>query len=248
MQFGPERYVVLDLEMTGLSAKEDRVIEIGAARFVHGALVETYAMLINPGIPIPTRITELTGITDEMIAKEGKNPDEGISGLLDFIGEDVIVGHNISFDYSFLKQWAVNNRRPLELRACDTLKLARRLLPPDCPKKLESLCTYFKIKRERAHRALDDAVETGEILQRLDEVAKERVANGAETEAQMMTCFEPRVLNIRVKRQTPATVHQLRQLRDYRAAHNICDEINWEALTRSEASRMMDHYYSTFGR
>ena len=67
------------------------------------------------------------------------------------------MGHNLGFDYSFLKQWAVNQKIPLELSACDTLRIARALLPGAQSKKLESLCEYFQIEREHFHRTLDDA-------------------------------------------------------------------------------------------
>ena len=141
-------YTVIDLEMTGLSVKEDRITEIGAVRVQNGQIADTYGMLVNPHRPIPQRITEITGITDAMV-ENAMEPDEAIGGLIDFIGEDVIVGQNVIFDYSFLKQWAVNRKRPLELKALDTLKLARKLLPQEQPKNLEALCSYYQIRREQ---------------------------------------------------------------------------------------------------
>ena len=154
-----DNYTVLDLEMTGLATKVDRIIEIGALRVRDKKIVAEYGMLVNPKMIVPQKVTELTGITNEMV-QQGADMDEALSGLLDFIGDDVLVGHNIVFDYSFLKQWAVNKKLPLEMMACDTLKLARELLPPDQPKKLEALCEFFHINRENAHRAVDDARET----------------------------------------------------------------------------------------
>ena len=107
-------YTVLDLEMTGLSAKTDKIIEIGAIKVRDGRVTDTYGTLVNSGQPVPERIRELTGITGEMAAA-GEPEDEAVAFLLDFIGEDVIVGHNVRFDYSFLKQWAVNHKRPLQM-------------------------------------------------------------------------------------------------------------------------------------
>lgn len=234
-----DEYVVIDLEMTGLSAKTDQIIEIGAVKIKNNQVVETMECLVNPQCKIPTRVVELTGITDEMV-KEGMDKDEAIGALLDFIDGQILVGQNINFDYSFLKQWAVNHKRPLEARACDTLKLARVLLPADQPKKLESLCQYFGIKRAREHRALDDALETWQVFERLKEL-------GSSLE-NIETYLEPKPLTYRVKKQSPATPRQVQRLKEYREQHQIHDEINWENLTKSEASRIMDKYILVHGR
>jgi DNA polymerase-3 subunit alpha (Gram-positive type) len=233
----PVNYTALDLEMTGLSPKTDRIIEIGAWRVRDGKREASYGMLVNPHRSIPPKIRSLTGISDEMVSG-GWEPDEAVAGLLEFIGEDLIVGQNVNFDYSFLKQWASNHRRPLELFACDTLKIARLLLPQEQPKNLEALCIYFHITRENAHRALDDARETAEVFEHLKAVAGED-ADGI---------FTPKQLQYKAKRQTPATPHQLEQLKAYRTKHAITDQILWEELTRSEASRIMDRYYARYGR
>lgn len=232
-------YVVIDLEMTGLSAKTDQIIEIGAVKIKDNQIVDKMECLVNPKCKIPTRVVELTGITDEMV-QQGMDKDEAISKLLDFIQGHILVGQNINFDYSFLKQWAVNHKRPLEANACDTLKLARVLLPAEQSKKLEELCVYFGIERTREHRALDDAIETWKIYERLKVLAMER-ENGA-------TYLEPKPLCYKAKKQTPATPGQVRRLKEYRELHQINDEINWENLTKSEASRIMDKYILVHGR
>ena len=162
-------YTVLDLEMTGLTPKRDKVIEIGAVRVRNGEIADTYGTLVRPGMSIPETVVQLTGITDEMAAL-GKEENVAMQELLQFIGDDILVGHNLIFDYSFLKQWAVNQKIPLELSACDTLRIARALLPGAQSKKLESLCEYFQIEREHAHRALDDAVETYKVFENLKSI------------------------------------------------------------------------------
>lgn len=232
-------YVVLDLEMTGLSAKTDQIIEIGAVKIKDNQVVAQMECLVNPKCKIPTRVVELTGITDEMV-KSGMERDEAIGKLLDFIEGEVLVGQNINFDFSFLKQWAVNHKRPFEATACDTLKIARVLLPPEQPKKLENLCAYFGIERARDHRALDDAIETWQVFERLKEMGKS-LKNPE-------TYFEPRGLEYRAKKQSPATPRQVQRLKEYRENHQIEDEINWENLTKSEASRIMDKYILIHGR
>lgn len=230
-------YTVIDLEMTGLNPKLDKVIEIGAVRVRGHKEAARYATLVNPRRSIPERVVELTGITNEEVAA-GLDEDEAMQALIAFIGDDVIVGHNVSFDYSFMKQWAVNKRIPLTLRACDTLRIARAILQGEQSKKLEDLCVYYRIERERAHRALDDAVETHRILEcMMQQILPEKTE-----------LLIPRELTYKAKRQTPATAHQIERLREYRAQHDIHDEINWEMLTRSEASRLQDRYYAAYGR
>ena len=232
-------YIVLDLEMTGLSAKNDQIIEIGAVKIKNNQIVEKMECLVNPKCKIPTRVVELTGITDEMV-QSGMEKDEAIAKLLDFIEGQILVGQNINFDYSFLKQWAVNHKRPLEVKACDTLKLARVLLPAEQPKKLEDLCGYFGIERAREHRALDDAIETWQVFEHL-KILGESLSNPE-------TYFEPKELTYRAKKQSPATPRQIQRLKEYREIHQIKDEINWENLTKSEASRIMDKYILVYGR
>lgn len=232
-------YVVVDLEMTGLSAKTDQIIEIGAVKIKDHQVIETMECLVNPKCKIPTRVVELTGITDEMVAS-GRDKDEAVKELLDFMDGYVLVGQNVNFDYSFLKQWAVNHKRPLEAKACDTLKIARVLLPADQPKKLENLCQYFGIERAREHRALDDALETWQVFEKLKALSVS--LENAET------YFAPRPLEYRAKKQSPATPRQIQRLKEYREVHQINDEINWENLTKSEASRIMDKYILIHGR
>lgn len=199
-------YTVIDLEMTGLNPKLDKVIEIGAVRVRGHKEAARYATLVNPRRSIPERVVELTGIMNEEVAA-GLDEDEAMQALIAFIGDDVIVGHNVSFDYSFMKQWAVNKRIPLTLRACDTLRIARAILPGEQSKKLEDLCVYYRIERERAHRALDDAVETHRILEcMMQQILPEKTE-----------LLIPRELTYKAKRQTPATAHQIERLREYRA-------------------------------
>lgn len=238
----PKNYTVIDLEMTGLAPKKNRIIEIGAVRVREGCIEKTYGMLVDPECPIPEKVIELTGITNEMV-KGQMDLDEAVAGLLDFLGEDILVGQNISFDYSFLKQWAVNKRLSLEKQACDTLKIARRLLPAEQPKNLESLCTYFQIERENGHRALYDAIETMRVFEELKKLADNELKKEAYEEL-----FAPKVLTYKAKRQTPPTAHQLERLKEYRLRHELTDEICYELLTRNEVSRIMDRYYATYGR
>lgn len=224
-----EDYVVIDLEMTGLRVKTDRILEVAAIRVRGGAVVKEYSAVINPERRIPEEITRLTGITDEM-AEKGRNAEETLGEFLTFLGEDVLVGQNVIFDYSFLKQWAVNHDRSFERSAVDTLKLARIFLPEEQKKDLESLCAYYGIRRENAHRALDDARETAQIFARLTEQFGEEHPEA----------FLPKPLQYKVKKQSPATERQKKYLKRYAAHFGIVLEEDVEKLTKSEASRLLD--------
>lgn len=232
-----EDYVVVDLEMTGLNAKTDAILEVGAVRVRGGRQVEEYGALLRTEKPLADRVQELTGITREMV-QAGADPERAMAEFFDFLGADILVGQNVIFDYGFLKQWAVNHGIAFEREAADTLKLARRFLPAEQKKDLESLCAYYQIKRARAHRALDDARETGEIFERLK----------AEYGAACPEAFLPHPLIYRAKKQTPATGRQMDGLKRYAAYYGIAETEIPVQMTRSEASRLLDRWISKYGR
>ena len=106
-------YVVLDLETTGLSPKSDRIIEIGAARVRQGKVEEVYSTFVNPGRLLTEHTIELTGIRDENLL-DAPLIEDVLEPFLDFIGNDCLLGHNILFDYSFVKKAAVNHKLSFE--------------------------------------------------------------------------------------------------------------------------------------
>lgn len=232
-----EDYVAIDLEMTGLRAKTDRILELGAVRVRGGNVKDTFSALIRQRDKIPDEIIKLTGITDEMAAA-GEESDEALEAFFLFVGEEVLVGQNIIFDYSFLKQWAVNHSYPFERKAVDTLKLARKFLPEEEKKNLENLCRYFQIERRSAHRALDDALETAEIFEKL----KERYGEGDKA------AFEPKPLQYRAKKQSPAMPKQIRYLKQYAAYYQIELPESLEGMTKSQASRLTDKLIAQYGK
>lgn len=232
-----EDYVAIDLEMTGLNAKTDRILEVAAVRIRKGKETASFSAIVNPKVQLSENITELTGITRQE-AENGADLDETLSAFLEFLGEDILVGQNVIFDYSFLKQWAVNHKRTLEKRAVDTLKLARIFLSKEQKKNLESLCAYFEVERINAHRALEDVRETVQIFEKMKALYGEKQPDA----------FEPKPLIYKAKKQTPATSQQLRYLNRFAAYHRIEVPELAQALTRSEASRLTDRLIAEYGK
>ncbi len=232
-----EQYIVLDLETTGLSPRDDRILEIGAAKVMNGCVQEVYQTFVDPRMKIPERITELTGITDEMVSGQRSN-EQAVRELIQFCGELPLLGHNILFDYGFLKHSAVNLGIPFERNGIDTLKIARELLPAEEKKSLEALCGRFAISREHAHRALDDALATHELYQALVHICPK----------EKESLFAPSPLVCRVKRQGDITPAQKGYLKDLVTYHKIELEIDPESLTKNEASRLIDKIILNYGR
>ena len=155
-------YIALDLETTGLESKTEKITEAAALKVIDGTVRERFVTLINPGRPISEKITQLTGITDEMV-RTAPLMENVIGELLAFCGGLPLLGHNILFDYRFLKQAAVNSQLECEFEAVDTLTLCRHLMPPDEKKNLSASCTWFQIPQSAAHRAEADA-ESAHLL------------------------------------------------------------------------------------
>lgn len=231
------RYVVVDLETTGLSPQKDRIIEIGAVKVDEGNVVDTFCTFVDPQIPIPAQIQGLTGITQDMV--EGQ-PDvkQAVNSFMDFCGQQDLMGHNLIFDYSFLKHQAAGQKMSFERNGIDTLKIARTLLPELESRSLTSLCEYFQIDRTQAHRAYHDALATHELYIRL----LERAAEGQEN------LFSPKPLLYKVKKQGPITPSQKAYLNDLLKYHRIVLDTQIESLTKSEASRKIDTIISQYGR
>ena len=159
-------FVVFDLETTGGKAADGGITEIGAVKLRGGECVGTYQTLVNPGRAIPPEITVLTGITTAMVVRAPRI-EAVLPSFLDFVGDDsVLVGHNIRYDLSFTNAALERDGRPrLANRSVDTLPLARRLLRDEVPNcKLGTLADRLRLSHTPSHRALDDALATGELL------------------------------------------------------------------------------------
>ena len=145
--------VALDLETTGLDSKTERILEIGAVRIRDGREEASFSRLVNPGREIPDAVRELTGITGEMTAA-CPPVEEVLPEFLEFCGELPILGHNVLFDYRFLKRAAVNQGFSFERRGFDTLALCRKFMPEGEKKNLAAACRYYGVETGTSHRAL----------------------------------------------------------------------------------------------
>lgn len=159
----PSNYTIIDLETTGLDSEFDEIIEISALKIKNDCVIDEYSTLIKPNFPINTFITELTGITNEMV-ENAPTIEQEIKRLINFIGNDILIGHNINFDINFI----CNNYNKIEKDNfindyVDTLRLARRILSDLHHHRLIDLVKYYEIKSDGFHRSSKDCKNTLEV-------------------------------------------------------------------------------------
>ena len=232
-----ETLIALDLETTGLSPEKDHILEIGAVKVAGGRIQDTYSMFVKEGIEIPPFITELTGITEEMV-RTGIPLREAVEGFLTFAGDGDILGHNISFDYGFLKQKAATLDLALETLGIDTLILDLKLVTTLESRSLEAVCCHYGVIQEKKHRAFEDALSAYRVYECMKKEFGETDAGA----------FCPEPLIYRVKKQSPVTISQKRYLNDLIKYHRIELAVDWETMTKSQASQMIDRILSNYGR
>ena|SRR5687767_2029415 len=171
------RFVVVDLETTGLRPGSSRICEIGAVRVDGLVGTGTFSTLVDPGVPLPPLVSALTGIVERELSG-APGPAEAVRRFLDFAGDAVLVAHNARFDLAFLDREVERmSGRRLAAPVVDTVGLARRLLAGRVPRvSLASLAYFFGTSVQPCHRALPDAQATAEILVALVGLAQERGA------------------------------------------------------------------------
>ncbi len=233
-----ESYVCVDLETTGLNPKTDKIMEVGAVKVENGRIVRVYETFVNPGRPVPERVRQLTGICDAWL-QSAPQMEDVLSYLLDFLGDSVLLGHQVLFDYSFIKKEAVNHKVSFERLGIDTLKIARKYLPDLESRSLDCLCRHYAIPHS-PHRALQDAQAACALYDRLWEEF------GNTEDAVKM--FMPKPLLYQAKRDTPITPAQKERLYKLLVKHKLNIEYNLDTLTRSEASRYTDRILAKYGR
>ena len=157
-------YVVFDLETTGLDPKSSEIIEIGALKYLNDELVDEFSVLIKPKDAIPSEITNITGINDDMV-KDALSIKEVLPQFINFIGNLTLIAHNSSFDLSFIEENILKLDLPMiDNKNIDTVVLARKYIPKAYNCKLETLKKYFKLDYG-SHRSVDDCKTTNYVYQ-----------------------------------------------------------------------------------
>ena len=172
-------YCVLDLETTGFSATTEKITEVGIMKIKNGKVLDEFSCFVNPEKHIPQRVSEVTNITDDMVA-DSETIDKVFPKILDFIKDSVLVAHNAPFDMGFLKQNAKNLGYEFDYTYLDTLSLAKDLFPDYKKYKLGKIADNLGIKVEVAHRALDDVDTTVKVFNVMMDMLKKRGAKKVE--------------------------------------------------------------------
>ena len=232
-----KEYIVVDLETTGLAPKTDRILEVGAWKVENGGFVQKFHRMVDPGMKIPERITQLTGITDSMVQGQPMI-DTVIREFIEFAGELPLLGHNLMFDYAFLKHAAVNQKITFERMGMDTLKISRKVLAELPSRKLGELCSYYHIPQQRAHRADEDAYVTAILYEKMKEQFKENEPE----------LFVPVQLQYKAKKQAAITNAQKGYLNDLLKYHKMKCDVQIDSLSKSEASRLIDGIILQYGK
>ena len=188
-----DTYVVFDLETTGFSPVNNKIIEIGAVKVCGGKITERFSTFVNPEVPIPFKIEELTSIRDDMVLGAPKI-EEILPEFLKFCDGAIMVAHNAGFDMSFISKNCERQGLSCEYTVIDTVALARVLMPQLNRFKLDTVAKALKISLENHHRAVDDAACTAEIFVKFIKMLKDR---GIGTLEQVNELGESSVENIK---------------------------------------------------
>lgn len=149
-------FICFDIETTGLSAARDKITEIGAVKVENGVITDTFSTFANPEMPIPQKITQLTGITDDMV-KDAPSQSEAVSAFLEFAGDNVLVAHNAPFDTSFIAKACEDIGREYNYTSIDTVAISRAILTDIKNCKLDTVAKFLRLGDFNHHRATDDA-------------------------------------------------------------------------------------------
>lgn len=226
-----DTYICLDLETTGLSVYEDEIIEIAMARCVNDEITDRYETFVKPVKRISSTIYSITGISNEMTENAPAIRDI-IEEIMDFIGSETVLGHNVGFDYRFLAKAAADSGIKYSARVIDTYMLSKKYIKDIKSRSLENLCAYYGIENIH-HRAGADVISTIEVYKRLKQ-----------TEGFRPVIKEMFFSNTGGK---PATQKQINYLKNLIMRYNVDFENEPEKLTMREASAEIDRILSEYG-
>lgn len=221
-----DTYVVFDLETTGFSPIKDKIIEIGAVKLRNGEIIDTFSTFVNPQIPIPFRIEELTGINDSMVV-QAPSIEKILPEFLGFCGEAVMVAHNADFDMSFIEENSARIGLQRKFTVADTVALARILLPSMSRFKLDTVAKALRIPLDNHHRAVDDATCTAKIFLKFIDMLRARDADTLDA----------------VNRLSKASPDNIKKLPTHHAIILACNETGREHLYRLISDSHINYYH-----
>lgn len=229
---------MLDIETTGTHPMRNDIIEIGAVYVEDNRAIRHFKELVRPKEMISEYITNLTGIHYEMV-KHAPTLDKVMPQFLEFCEDVPLIGHNIAgFDYRMLKAKATALGYTFEKDGLDTLLIARKMLSELPSRKLGSLCKYYQISLEHAHRAYDDAYATYELFLKLR----------SEFEEKEPELFVPQPFIWEVPKWEPITLKQKIYLTSLCQKYRLQVPKNLQSLSKSEASQIIDKIIVQYGK
>ena len=181
-----EEFCVFDIETTGLSNLNDKITEIGAVIVKNGEIIDRYDTFVNPEMPIPQNITELTGITNEMVA-DARKIDQVLPEFFEFAKDRILVAHNASFDTGFIRRASEQCGMEFNYTFLDTVALSKFVNPDLKKHKLNIIAEYYNLGDFNHHRACDDAEMLGQILMCMFDKLKNEGINDTEKMIQAMS-------------------------------------------------------------
>lgn len=169
----PIDYTVIDIETTGLDSNYDEILELSAIKYRNNTKISTFSTLIKPVHEIDSFITELTGITNDMV-KNAPSIFEGLPEYLDFLENDILIGHNVNFDINFIHDYAFLIHKVFSNDYIDTMRISRKLLPSLPNHKLKTIKKFFSIDSNTSHRGIPDCSATQLCYSHLKQLALEQ--------------------------------------------------------------------------
>ncbi|MGE5399406.1 MAG: exonuclease domain-containing protein [Ignavibacteriales bacterium] len=239
-------FCIVDVETTGLSPVNCRIIEIGIVRVRKLKIVETYRSFVNPGMEIPYFITNLTGISNSNVY-DAPFFDEIAQNVKDFIGDSIISGHNLQFDVSFLKKaFSDGDMGKFGNPQLCTLKLARKMYPDLTSKSLNSVVKHLKIRQKDLHRALADATATAKVLIKM--IAELKRSHNYRTISELIDFQNAPIIKqgyTVIKKKLASDVAKLPDLPGVYFFKNARDEIIYVGKAKSLKNRVKNYFANT---